>query len=152
MLPELNYSAGNLSRSAIRNQRFALRGGLHGKGMCQPRRRLQQIFGHYLDYLEHRLREDTDFTDIGQIQEMLLELSDCIRSNNNRMSAEEYGALLERLRSIYAEGMAQSRKVIYAATAADYADLIEAANSPFLRDNSSRSIIATSDVAVAGGQ
>ncbi len=126
MITNQKYPATNVTQSAIRKRRMELKGNLPVKDICPPAGKLQQIFGDYLDYLEIRFSHEDNVTDIGQVQEMLLELSHCIRSKNSRIKAEEYSAILERLTDIYAQGMAHNRKTIFSATAADYADLIEA--------------------------
>ena len=123
---KLEYSATNITQAAIRKRRMELIGELPVTGICPPPVRLRQIFGDYLDYLEKKLSHEASFTDIGQVQEMLLELSHCIRSSDSQIKIEEYSAILERLTIIYTRGMGQKRRTIFSATATDYADLIEA--------------------------
>ena len=126
MITKLEYSATNITQAAIRKRRMELIGDIPVTGICPPPVRLQQIINDYLDYLEKRLSQEANFTDIGQVQEMLLELSYCIRLNNRQINLEEYSAILERLSDIYARGMGQNKRTIFSVTAADYADLIEA--------------------------
>lgn len=126
MIMKLEYSATNITQAAIRKRRMELIGELPVTGICPPPVRLRQIFGDYLDYLEKKLSHEASFTDIGQVQEMLLELSHCIRSSDSQIKIEEYSAILERLTIIYTRGMGQKRRTIFSATATDYADLIEA--------------------------
>jgi DNA repair exonuclease SbcCD ATPase subunit len=80
----------------------------------------------YLDCLEGLLFDEAT-PNISQIQEMLLELSCLIRSCTS-FQAHDYADFLERLTSLYARGVAQGRINALTQTAADYADVIEAAS------------------------
>ncbi len=86
------------------------------------------VLDDYLDCLEFQLFARQP--NISQIQEMLLELA-CMIRNCANLQADDYPRFLERLTSLYARGVAQGRVEALTQTAADYADVIEAASRAY---------------------
>ncbi|MCP3867175.1 MAG: hypothetical protein GY703_03590 [Gammaproteobacteria bacterium] len=84
------------------------------------------ILNEYTDCLERELSCAGSAADVGKVQEMLLELSQFVRSDNARIIPHEYGRLLERLTDIYAHGFGSAEQGAFFRTAADYADVVDA--------------------------
>ena len=85
-----------------------------------------QIWRDYLDCLEAVLLGG-DASRFGLAQEMLLELA-CMVRDGGVITHEEYPQLLDRLIALYARGVGGQQCDALTHTAADYADLIEAAS------------------------
>jgi len=91
-----------------------------------PAQRSQAILQRHLDRLEQILTKPGAEVDISHTQKMLLEISDIIRSGDAGISDSQYGCILNRLANLYAGGLGQHAQDIWATTAADYADVVEA--------------------------
>ena len=82
------------------------------------------ILQQYFDYLENSLSKPAE-TDIGLMQEMLLEISDLLRSGKSPLQEDGYLRLLNRLTSIYAKGLQSENDWAFAQTAANFADILQ---------------------------
>ncbi|MCB1857319.1 MAG: hypothetical protein KDI63_03560 [Gammaproteobacteria bacterium] len=114
------------SRSIIQAHRLELSEAFAKNGNCILPERAVQILHDYLDYLEQAFTTDSRKIDIGEIQEMLLEVACIIRSSNASIHAEEHKRLLERLIAIYSKGLVHEENERFSITAPDYADVVEA--------------------------
>jgi len=85
-----------------------------------------QLLDDHLSFLELAISEDSRLDNVGQIQEMLLELSLIIRSRALTISEQGHRRMLDRLTGIYAQGLSQRSDNAFLLTASDYADVVEA--------------------------
>lgn len=90
-----------------------------------------RLLEDHLGYLEQALGADAQPDDVGQAQEMLLELALIIRSGTMAISAAGYRRILDRLGRIYARGMGLEGGSAFVLTASDYADVVEAIGNRF---------------------
>ncbi len=116
--------SGISSLNRLRAHRIALT--LHCLGERRGEGCSCQLLDDHLGYLELALDGDHHRENVGQVQEMLLELSLIIRSGALEISGDGYRRILDRLGGIYAGGMERRHGEAYALTAADYADVVEA--------------------------
>lgn len=114
------------SLSVIRAHRLELSKAFAEGGPCLLPDKASQILEDYIDYLEQELVAPNDDLNLGQVQEMLLEVSCIVRSGNKDIHPDQYGRFLERLTGIYAQGFSTEEKERFSATAPDYAEVIEA--------------------------
>jgi hypothetical protein len=122
-------TAGNHSSTQCftsQQHRLELTGRLSGNFSALTPDRVRQILDDYLDDLERELSVSDVATDIGRVQEMLLEIAGFIRSGTARVTGAECQFFLGRLIDIYGNGFSQVGKNAFSVTAADYADVIEA--------------------------
>ncbi len=89
------------------------------------------LLRNYFDFLEQQLSDAGAIPDVSQIQEMLLEVSEFIRSGKTGYYSDEYGRILKRLVSIYAGGFSSSSSSAFTLTSANYADVVEAISNRF---------------------
>jgi molybdopterin converting factor small subunit len=82
------------------------------------------ILKQYFDYLENSLSKPAE-SDIGLLQEMLLEISGLLRSGKSQLEEDGYFRLLNRLTSIYAKGLQTENDWAFAQTAANFADILQ---------------------------
>lgn len=111
---------------STQQHRLELGGGLSDDFSRLPPSTIRQILDGYLDDLERELSESDTGTDIGRVQEMLLEIAGFIRSGTVKATEGECLFFLERLIDLYGNGFSQVGKNAFSVTAADYADVIEA--------------------------
>jgi hypothetical protein len=111
---------------STQQHRLELGGGLSDDFSRLPPSTIRQILDGYLDDLERELSESDTGTDIGRVQEMLLEIAGFIRSGTAKATEGECLFFLERLIDLYGNGFSQVGKNAFSVTAADYADVIEA--------------------------
>ncbi len=74
------------------------------------------LLRNYFDFLEQQLSDAGAIPDVSQIQEMLLEVSEFIRSGKTGYYSDEYGRILKRLVSIYAGGFSSSSSSAFTLT------------------------------------
>ena len=110
----------------VHSHRLALLQAFDDGGRDMTSDRSLQIFNEYLNCLERELSGSHGATDIGKVQEMLLEFSQFVRSGKASVLPHEYGQLLSRLSGIYSRGLSENFKSPFCRTAADYADVVEA--------------------------
>jgi hypothetical protein len=84
-----------------------------------------KVLKQYFDDLEMSLSDIGNTDDISQLQTIWLEISDFIQAEKNHILDEGYNRLLNRLIAIYTRGLKQEGNLAFAATATNYADLIE---------------------------
>lgn len=85
-----------------------------------------QLLDDHLSFLELAISEDSRLDNVGQIQEMLLELSLIIRSRALTITEQVHLRMLDRLAGIYAQGLSRRGNNAFLLTASDYADVVEA--------------------------
>ncbi len=83
-----------------------------------------RIVKQYFDFLEYSLTRRVEPTDIGQLREMLVEISRFIRSEKTEIRADGYLRMLKRLTRIYAQGVNAQDDRAFAVTAVNFADII----------------------------
>jgi len=84
-----------------------------------------KVLKQYFDELETSLFDMDKTVDIGQLQSLWLEISEFIQAEKNHILDDGYNRLLNRLTEIYTHGLTQKGNLAFAATAANYADVIE---------------------------
>lgn len=84
-----------------------------------------KVLKQYFDNLEMTLSEVNKAVDISELQTIWLEISEFIQAKKNHILHDGYNRLLNRLTSIYTRGLGQQGNLAFAATATNYADLIE---------------------------
>jgi hypothetical protein len=113
----------------LRSADFRLRGIDRLPVMAQEEACL--VIKQYIDFLEQALTEQGDGVDIGLLQEMLLELSQLLRSGKGQIRDDGYLRMLDRLTAIYAKGLRVENDNAFAGTAAHFADLLESVSQNF---------------------
>jgi hypothetical protein len=98
------------------------------------------ILKQYFDYLENSLSKPAEQTDVGLLQEMLLEISSLLRSGKSPLQEDGYFRLLNRLTSIYAKGLKSENDWAFARTAANFADILESISQHYQDYDYSHSI------------
>jgi uncharacterized protein YeaO (DUF488 family) len=88
------------------------------------------ILKQYFDYLENSLSKPAE-SDIALLQEMLLEISDLLRSGKSQLEEDGYLRLLNRLTSIYAKGLQSENDWAFAQTAANFADILQSISQTY---------------------
>ncbi|MET0027334.1 MAG: hypothetical protein ABW101_06825 [Candidatus Thiodiazotropha sp.] len=83
-----------------------------------------RIVKQYFDFLEYSLTRGVEPTDIGELREMLVEISKFIRSEKTVIRADGYLRMLKRLTRIYAQGVNARDDRAFAGTAVNFADII----------------------------
>ncbi|MET0088964.1 MAG: hypothetical protein ABW068_02915 [Candidatus Thiodiazotropha sp.] len=83
-----------------------------------------RIVKQYFDFLEYSLTRRVEPTDIGELREMLVEISKFIRSEKTVIRADGYLRMLKRLTRIYAQGVNARDDRAFAGTAVNFADII----------------------------
>lgn len=116
--------------TSIQRYRLALSRQFAGQGGAALGDNLPQVLDTYLDCLEALLGDSLAEANISQIQEMLLELS-CMLRGPTRLGEAEVLRFLERLIALYAKGVDHRRVEALTHTAADYAEVIEAASMSY---------------------
>jgi hypothetical protein len=91
------------------------------------------IIKQYFDFLDAALTTQGDGVDIVLLQDMLLEISELLRSGKSQLRADGYLRLLDRLTAIYAKGLRADDNRAFARTAANFADILESV-SQFFQD------------------
>jgi hypothetical protein len=84
-----------------------------------------KVLKHYFDDLELSLTHEDKNHNIGQSETILTGISQFIQSDKNQILSDGYTRLLNRLTEIYTRGLAQHANQAFAATAANYAGVIE---------------------------
>lgn len=84
-----------------------------------------KVIKHHFDRLESSLSLKNASVDIGKVQALLIDISHFLQSDNHQILDEGYTQLLNRLIRIYTLGMVEDENLAFAATAANYAKLIE---------------------------
>ncbi|MBA1445253.1 MAG: hypothetical protein M3H12_00720 [Chromatiales bacterium] len=126
MLHNLNGRSVSKARSDIRDLRVELMSLCSREGRGADPHRSRELLDDYLDYLDTALSGQGRSIDVSQIQEMLLEVSQIIRSGRAGVSADDYRKIISHLTGIYAKGLAEEMKCPFIITSVDYADVIEA--------------------------
>ena len=91
---------------------------LHQDNACK-------VLKQYFDELEISLSDVDKTADIPQLQTIWLEISDFVQAKKGHILVDGYNRLLNRLTGIYTRGLALEDNLAFAATATNYADLIE---------------------------
>jgi hypothetical protein len=116
---------------SIQEYRLQMTRGLLEDGPFLAPEKYRRILRNYLSYLENQLTGPDVSADIGQLQEILLEVSELIRSGKVQFFADDYRNVVRRLVQIYGSGFSAEGKEAFAITAVDYADVIEAISRVF---------------------
>ncbi|MBL3600693.1 MAG: hypothetical protein JMN26_09985 [gamma proteobacterium endosymbiont of Lamellibrachia anaximandri] len=126
-LHNLNGHTVSKARPDIRDLRVELMSLCSREGSGADPHRLRELLDDYIDYLDTALSEQGGRSiDVSQIQEMLLEVSQIIRSGRAGVSTDDYRNIISHLTGIYAKGLAEEMKCPFIITSVDYADVIEA--------------------------
>ena len=126
MLSATYKTVSSSTHPPVHGHRLALLQAFDDTGIVMTRDRSLQILNEYLNCLERELTGSRGTPDVGKVQEMLLELSQFIRSGKARVLSHEYGRLLRRLSEIYSRGLRENTESAFCRTAADYSDVVEA--------------------------
>ena len=126
MLKAIYKTVSRDTHPPVHSHRLALMQVFDDSDIVMTPDRSLQILNEYLNCLEKELTGSSGAPDIGKIQEMLLEISQFVRSGKARVLPHEYGRLLGRLSGIYSQGLSENFKSAFCRTAADYADVVEA--------------------------
>ena len=89
------------------------------------------ILKQYFDFLEQSLSGQHDSIDIGLLQEMLLEIALLLRSGKGLIREDGYLRLLNRLTSIYSQGLWANDNHAFSRTASSFADILETISQQF---------------------
>jgi hypothetical protein len=84
-----------------------------------------KVLKKYFDDLELFLAVEGKTADITQLQAIWLEIVEFLQAEKNHILDDGYTRLLNRLAQIYTRGLQQQGNLAFAATAANYADVIE---------------------------
>jgi hypothetical protein len=84
-----------------------------------------KVLKQYFDDLEMSLFDIDKKDSISRLQSIWIEISHFIQTEKNHIFDDGYNRLLNRLTAIYTRGVEQDRNLAFAATATNYADLIE---------------------------
>ncbi len=84
-----------------------------------------KVLKKYFDDLELSLAVEGKTADVTQPQTIWLEIAEFIQAEKNHILNDGYTRLLNRLTRIYTRGLQQQGNLAFAATAANYADVIE---------------------------
>jgi len=98
------------------------------------------IIKQYFDYLDNALTAPGESVDIDLLQEMLLEISELLRSGKSPLREDGYLRLLDRLTAIYAKGLRAENDRAFARTAANFADILESVSQSFQDYDYSQSV------------
>jgi len=90
---------------------------MHQENACK-------ILKQHFDDLEMSLFAVDNTVDITQLQSIWLEISEFIQAEKNHIHDDGYNRLLNRIIAIYTHGLRQQGNLAFAATAANYADVI----------------------------
>lgn len=127
-------SAGPESGSAgFRLQRIELLPVMAEEESCH-------IIKQYFDYLDAALTTQGDGVDVILLQEMLLEISELLRSGKSPLREDGYLRLLDRLTAIYTKGLRADNDRAFARTAANFADILESVSQSFQDYDYSQSV------------
>ncbi len=98
------------------------------------------ILKQYFDFLENALTDQYHSVDIDLLQEMLLEISLLLRSGKGLIREDGYLRLLNRITSIYAQGLGAVNSYAFARTASNFADILESVSQQFQNYDYSHSV------------
>lgn len=84
-----------------------------------------KVLKQYFDNLETSLFDVDKTVDITKLQTIWLEISEFIQAEKSHILVDGYNRLLNRLTAIYTRGIRQQGNRAFAATAANYADVLE---------------------------
>jgi hypothetical protein len=84
-----------------------------------------RVLKQYFDNLELSLAVEEKTADLKQLQAIWLEISEFIQAKKNHILDDGYTRLLNRLTRIYTRGLEQQGNLAFAATATNYADVID---------------------------
>jgi len=126
MLSATYKTVSSSTHPPVHGHRLALLQAFDDTGIVMTRDRSLQILNEYLNCLERELTGSRGTPDVGKVQEMLLEISQFVRSGKARVVPHEYSRLLGRLSGIYSRGLRENTESAFCRTAADYSDVVEA--------------------------
>jgi hypothetical protein len=98
------------------------------------------IIKQYFDFLDAALSTQGDRVDVILLQEMLLEISELLRSGKSPLQEDGYLRLLDRLTAIYTKGLRAENDRAFACTAANFADILESVSQSFQDYDYSQSV------------
>ena len=131
-LHNLNRHSIAKTRTDIRDQRVELMNLCSRDVKGADPHRTRELLDDYLDYLDTALSEQgSRSNDVSQIQEMLLEVSQIVRSGRAGVTAKDYRNIISHLTDIYAKGLAEEMQCPFIITSVDYADVIEAISQEY---------------------
>lgn len=84
-----------------------------------------KVLKQYFDDLELSLAAENKTADLTQLQTIWIEISKFIQAEKKHILDDGYTRLLNRLTRIYTQGLQQQGNLAFAATATNYADVIE---------------------------
>ena len=106
-----------VSAQELRQLRIRLRDGCDGN--------LDQILNAYLEYLQSQLLGGEADMDIGQVQEMLLEIASVVQAGQVKDRKQEFGRFISGLVGIYRSGLLEQGSDRFHHTVGDYAELLK---------------------------
>ncbi len=112
-----------VSAQELRQHRIRLRDGYDGD--------LDQILRAYLEYLQSQLLGVKADMDIGQVQEMLLEISSVVQTGKVKDRKEEFRVFVNGLVDIYRNGLLGQGSEHFHHTVVDYAELLKSISGEF---------------------
>lgn len=95
------------------------------EGVLQNQDRACGGLKHYFDDLESLLTGKQANPDIDEPKEILLEISQFLQSQDNKILGDGYTCLLDRLTRIYTQGLEHQDNRVFTDTAANYAGVIQ---------------------------
>ncbi|MCU7904880.1 MAG: hypothetical protein KZQ76_03330 [Candidatus Thiodiazotropha sp. (ex Epidulcina cf. delphinae)] len=99
-----------------------------------------QIIKQYFDCLELNLTQQDSRIDIGQLREMLREISHFIRSGKGKIQDDGYIRMLNRLTRIYAKGIHAQDDRAFTGTAVNFADILNTVSQTYTGYDYSESV------------
>ncbi len=125
-IPETGVSAEEL-----RQLRIGLRDGFGDSSQIVDATKLEQILTAYLGYLQSQLLCNQGQADIGQVQEMLLEVASAARAGQIQGGGRELAHFVDGLLHIYCNGITAGGRGGFHQTVGDYAELLESVSQEF---------------------
>ncbi|MCU7925943.1 MAG: hypothetical protein KZQ97_05800 [Candidatus Thiodiazotropha sp. (ex Dulcina madagascariensis)] len=98
------------------------------------------IIKQYFDYLESSLTLQDSSIDIGQLREMLREVSRFLRSGKSQIQDDGYIRMLNRLTRIYAKGIRAQDDRAFTGTAVNFADILNTVSQSYTGYDYSESV------------
>jgi len=131
MLHMISFTGPGRAQVNIQKRRLELLSGFGEDAPCLTTANLCRILNDYLVYLQNELSGKSAPVNVGQVQEMLLEVAAVVRSGMAKGRKREFGHFLNGLVGIYREGFIQGGKDAFSLTAADYADVVESISKEY---------------------
>jgi len=121
----------SVSTEELRQLRIRLRDGFSNDGQISETVNLEQILSAYLNYLQFQLLRNQDQMDIGQVQEMLLEVASVVQAGQVKSRGQELAHFIDEVANIYRNGVSERGVDGFHQTVGDYAELLESVSREF---------------------